>query len=191
MKVILASASARRHELLKRLIEDFSIVVSDFDEEKVHFAGSCEEYVKEISRGKASEVAARNKDGAIVIGCDTIVSFEDKVLGKPKNAEDAFEMLKRLSCSKHQVFSGITVINTKTGLTISEAVKTDVIFSHISDEEALKYIKTGEPMDKAGAYGIQGLGGVFVEEIHGCFYNVVGLPINKLKKMLGEIGVNL
>lgn len=191
MKLILASASERRHELLKRLTSDFEIMISGYDEEKVIFEGDCSEYVKKISTGKAEDIAAKLKGDFLVLGCDTIVAFDGKVLGKPKDKEDAKRMLMMLSGGVHQVYSGITLYHTASGKIVSDYVKTDVKFSHISEKEVDKYIETGEPMDKAGAYGIQGYGGVFVEEIHGCYYNVVGLPLNRLNCLLKDMGVNL
>lgn len=186
MKVILASASARRHELLERVVKDFDIIVSDFDEEAVIFDGDFSKYVIELSKGKALDVAEKNQKDLVVIGCDTIVAFEDKVLGKPKDEVEAYNILKSLSGHTHKVFSGVTIVQLGTNKIVSEAICTEVKFSEISDEDIENYIATNEPMDKAGAYGIQGYGGVFVEEIHGCYYNVVGLPINKLKSMLKE-----
>ena len=191
MELILASASERRKELLKRLTSDFDIIISNFNEEEVAFEGNCGEFVKKLAEGKAKEVASTAHKGKIVIGCDTIVSYNGKVLGKPKDEEDAFSMLKLLSGNVHEVYSGITLINTNTMEVISDYVCTKVKFSKLKDEEIRDYIATKEPMDKAGAYGIQGFGGVFVEEIHGCYYNVVGLPLNKLMHMLKEMGVNL
>lgn len=191
MKLVLASASERRQELLRRITSNFDIIVSNFDEERVGFQGSCGEYVMNLAQGKAEDVAHKVNNGAIVIGCDTIVSFKEHVLGKPKNKSEAFSMLRLLSGSIHQVYSGIAVIDTKTKNVKIDYVCTDVKFSSLSDEEIRNYIATGEPMDKAGAYGIQGFGGVFVEEITGDYYNVVGLPLNKLNKMLKEMGVNL
>lgn len=191
MKLVLASASERRQELLRRITSNFDIIVSNFDEEKVGFQGSCGEYVMNLAQGKAEDVAHKVNNGAIVIGCDTIVSFKEHVLGKPKNESEAFSMLKLLNGSIHQVYSGIAVIDTKTKNVKIDYVCTDVKFSSLSDEEIRNYIATGEPRDKAGAYGIQGFGGVFVEEITGDYYNVVGLPLNKLNKMLKEMGVNL
>jgi len=191
VNVVLASASKRRQELLERLIDKFQILTSDFDEETVHFGGSCSEYVMNLSFEKANNVAEKLKEAAIVIGCDTIVAFEGIILGKPKDYDDAFRMLKMLSGKDHQVYSGVTLINTETKKVKQDFVLTEVKFSELSHEEIKKYIKSGEPMDKAGSYGIQGLGGVFVEGIHGCYYNVVGLPLNKLKNMLMGMGVNL
>ncbi|MDO5516527.1 MAG: Maf-like protein [Clostridium sp.] len=188
MKIILASASERRQELLSRIIDDFDIMVSNFDENTVIFNGSIDNYVKEISIGKALEVKERLDSDAIIISADTVVTFNDRILGKPKDKEDAFQMLKSLQGRSHKVYTGVTVINTKKNLIQQESVSTEVTFSKISDDEILKYIETGEPLDKAGAYGIQGKGGVFVESINGCYYNVVGLPLNKLKAMIEKIG---
>lgn len=187
MKIVLASASARRQELLSRLVRDFEIVVSDFDEGKVLFEGDIDRYVKEIALGKALDVKEKLSSNAIIISADTIVTLENRILGKPKDEDDAFNMIKLLQGRKHLVYSGVAVINTATNVIKQESLATEVTFSKISDNEILEYIKTGEPLDKAGAYGIQGMGGVFVEEIKGCYYNVVGLPLNKLKSMLKEV----
>lgn len=191
MDVVLASSSPRRQELLKRLVKNFEIIESDFDEGSLVFNGNCPDFVMLSSFGKASDVAKKLTMPSIVIGCDTIVSFERKVLGKPVDCNDAFSMLKMLSGNVHQVYSGITLINTETNKMMQDFVLTDVKFSKLDDKEIKLYIDTGEPMDKAGAYGIQGYGGVFVEEIRGCYYNVVGLPLNKLKKMMKGMGVDL
>ncbi|HCW53690.1 MAG TPA: septum formation inhibitor Maf [Clostridium sp.] len=187
MKIILASASERRQELLSRVFEKFDIMVSDFDESTVVFNNDVAEYVKEISNGKALEVKERITDDAIIISADTVVTFNGKILGKPKDKNEAFQMLKSLQGGSHIVYTGITVINTKKDIVKQESVATEVTFSKISDDEIKKYIETGEPLDKAGAYGIQGKGGVFVEKINGCYYNVVGLPLNRLKAIIEEI----
>ena len=191
MNVVLASASARRQELLKRLVEDYQVIVSDFDESSIQFNNDCGSYVMELARGKALSVARGLNSASLVIGCDTIVAYGGSVLGKPLDREDAFSMLKMLSGKKHQVYSGIALVNRSSGQVMSDYVMTEVKFDQLSDDEIRGYIATGEPMDKAGAYGIQGHGGVFVEEIHGCYYNVVGLPLNKLKNMIKGMGVNL
>ncbi|MBX9136555.1 MULTISPECIES: Maf-like protein [unclassified Clostridium] len=187
MKFILASASERRKELLSRIVKDFEVRVSDFDEESVHVNEDIEEYVKILSEGKAKSVALNYSSDSIIIGADTIVVIDNKVLGKPKDKNDAFRMLKSLSNNVHRVYSGVTVINNSTKVIKSECLYTEVYFSELSDEEIWKYIDTGECLDKAGAYGIQGFGGVFVKSINGCYYNVVGLPLNLLNKMIKEI----
>lgn len=191
MKIILASASERRVELLGRLVADFSVIVSNFDEDSIPFKGDFGSYVIELSKGKAFSVADMVKEEAMIIACDTIVAVEDSVLGKPSSKEDAILMLERLSGRAHQVYSGLTVLNTKSGEIKSDYVKTDVKFSKLTKSQIEKYVESGEPMDKAGAYGIQGYGGVFVEEINGCYYSVVGLPLNKLHFILRGMGVNL
>ena len=198
MKLILASASERRNELLKRITEDFCVIVSDFNEGEILFRGECHRYVMEIARGKAQATASKIMadftgfdEDVIIIGCDTIVSCNEKVLGKPKDEEDAFKMLRLLSGKTHEVYSGIALIQPKLDIIKDEFVCTKVKFATLSDKEIIQYIKTKEPMDKAGAYGIQGYGGVFVEEIHGCYYNVMGLPLNKLNFMLKGMGGNL
>lgn len=191
MDLILASASERRHELLKRITQDFTIIISDFDEESIVFEGDCEEYVKELAKGKAISVSNGLTKDAIIIGCDTVVFFDNKVLGKPKNREEAYKMLSDLSGKTHQVYSGLAIYDTRSDSLLLTSVKTEVKFSELTQRVIDTYIDSGEPMDKAGAYGIQGLGGIFVEEIHGCYYNVVGLPINKLSSMLRDMGVNL
>lgn len=191
MEIILASASARRQELIKRLTNDFNVIISDFDENTIKFKDDCGLYVMDIAEGKASEVKSRVKNQAIIIGCDTIVAFNGKILGKPKDDEDAFNTLKMLSGNVHEVYSGLAVLDSTSGNIKRDFVCTKVKFSPMSDEQIKKYIETGEHKDKAGSYGIQGYGGIFVEEIHGCYYNVVGLPLNKLSKMLRGMGVNL
>ena len=187
MKYILASASERRQELLHRIVNDFDIVISNFDEDSVKKRESIEEYVIELAEGKAKEVVKNIDKDAIVIAADTIVALDNKILGKPKDEDHAFEMLKLLSGRNHRVYSAVVVINTENGKVEKECVYTEVKFSDITDEEIREYIKTGEPLDKAGSYGIQGNGGIFVEKINGCYYNVVGLPLNILNKMIKRV----
>lgn len=192
MKIVLASASSRRRELLKRLTENFEVIASNFDERSVQFDGNCSSYVMKLAQGKAKNVCSKLKNSnSIIIGCDTVVFFKGKILGKPCNVEDAFNMLKSLSGNEHKVYSGIAIIDKSSNKIIKDSVCTRVVFSKIDDRHINEYLKTGEYRDKAGAYGIQGLGGIFVKEIHGCYYNVVGLPLNKLYNMLSEVGLNL
>lgn len=187
MKYILASASERRQELLHRIVNDFEVIVSDFDEDSVKIRENIEEYVIELAEGKATDVRKNVNTDAIIIAADTIVTLDNKILGKPKDENHAFEMLKLLSGKTHRVYSAIVVINTKNENIEKQCSYTEVKFSQITDEEIKDYIKTGEPLDKAGSYGIQGFGGVFVEKINGCYYNVVGLPLNVLNKMIKNI----
>ena len=187
MKYILASASDRRKELLSRIVDEFEVIVSNFDEESVKFEGKVDEYVKALSEGKANEVINRfPKEKGIIIASDTIVVIDNCILGKPKDEKDAFNMIKKLSGRAHEVYSSITVINTMNGFKETRALATKVYFSYLSDKEILEYINKNESLDKAGAYGIQGFGGVLVEKIEGCYYNVMGLPINMLNKMLNK-----
>ncbi|MEG1482488.1 Maf-like protein [Clostridium sp.] len=187
MKYILASASARRQELLKRIVKDFDIIVSDFDENIIKFKGSIDKYVEDIALGKAKAILSDAGNDSIIISADTVVSYKGEILGKPKDKEDAFRMLTMLSGNTHEVYSGVCIINTKTNEILTDSFKTVVAFSEISDEDKLNYIESGSPLDKAGSYGIQDEGGVFVEGINGCYYNVVGLPLNKVKEMLKKI----
>lgn len=187
MKFILASASARRQELLKRIITDFDIVVSEFEEKNVEFKGDVNRYVEEIALGKANAILNNISDDSIIISADTVVSFNNNILGKPKDEEDAFKMLKMLSGKTHEVYSAVCVINNKTKDIICDSFKTEVTFSEISDDRIKKYIESGSPLDKAGSYGIQDEAGVFVESIKGDYYNVVGLPLNGTYKMIERI----
>lgn len=187
LKYILASASERRQELLHRIVEKFEIIVSGFDEDSVRIRENTEEYVTLLAEGKALDVIKNIKEDAIVIAADTIVTLDGNILGKPKNEDHAFEMLKQLSGRTHRVYSAVVVINTANKRVDKKCLCTEVKFSEITDAEITKYIKTREPLDKAGAYGIQGYGGVFVEKINGCYYNVVGLPLNTLNNMIKHI----
>lgn len=191
--IILASASQRRQELLKRILENFQIIVSDFDESSIPFKNNIPSYVMNLAEGKARSVSKKimDQDNNLIIGCDTIVAFNNRILGKPKDKKDAFEMLQALSGNEHEVYSGLAILDVKSNKIIKDFVCTKVKFSKLTSLQIEKYVNTGDPMDKAGAYGIQGKAGVFVENINGCYYNVVGLPLNKLNSMLMEMGVNL
>lgn len=188
MKIILASASERRKELLERITKEFEIIVSEFDESNVLYNNRIEEYVEELAYKKAESVSYECDENSLIIGCDTIVFHKGKILGKPKDKEEAFNMLISLSGDYHFVYTGVAIINNKSKEISKFNVSSKVLFSTLTEDEILSYIDSGEPMDKAGSYGIQGLGGVFVEEIQGCYYNIVGLPINKLHRMLKDIG---
>ena len=185
LKFILASASERRKDLLSRIVSNFEVKISNFDEEKVEVSTNIENYVKTLAEGKAKDVALNCDNDSIIIGADTIVVIGNNILGKPKDKNHAFEMLKLLSNNVHRVYSGVAVINNQKNIMKSECLYTEVYFSEISDDEIWRYIESGECLDKAGAYGIQGYGGVFAEKINGCYYNVVGLPLNLLNKPAG------
>ena len=191
MKVILASKSPRRVEILEKIVKEFEVVQSNFDENTIDFKGDIEKYVKDLSRNKAIEVSKRLNEPSIVIAADTVVFQDGKVLEKPKNEEDAFSMLSSLSGNTHKVYSGICLINTYDDTVVTDCDCTEVRFSELNPRQIRNYINSGEPMDKAGAYGIQGLGGAFVERIEGCYYNVMGLPLNKLYKALENYDITI
>ncbi|ELC8371679.1 Maf-like protein [Clostridium perfringens] len=191
MKVILASKSPRRVEILEKIVKEFEVVQSNFDENTIDFKGDVENYVKDLSRNKAIEVSKRLNEPSIVIAADTVVFQNGKVLEKPKSEEDAFSMLSSLSGNTHKVYSGICLINTYDDTVVTDCDCTEVKFSELNPRQIRNYINSGEPMDKAGAYGIQGLGGAFVERIEGCYYNVMGLPLNKLYKALENYDITI
>lgn len=189
MDIILASASPRRRELLERMgIEKFDIIVSDVDE-TLEEGLSPAEQVERLSRLKAGAVAAEAADpDALIIAADTVVTLDGAILGKPADKEDAFRMLSALSGVRHHVYTGVTVMQGEKVLTRHEATSVD--FRPLEPEEVESYIATGECMDKAGAYGIQGYGCLLVEGINGDYYNVMGLPVVCLAQMLKEFGVD-
>ena len=180
--LILASGSPRRKEILDTMGLKFSVDVSDADES---FAGTPEEMVLELSRRKALAVASRHS-GAMILAADTLV-FGDEVLGKPHSAEEAKRMLAELSGSWHSVYTGVTMIDTRSGKTLSRADVTRVHFVALTAQDIDAYVATGEPLDKAGAYGIQGRGGMFIDRIEGSYSNVVGLPMALVRSMLLEL----
>ena len=187
MKVILASGSPRRKELLEMLGLEFEIHPAK-GEEKADAGMSPEKLVCALAGAKAAEVAVEYPD-ALIIAADTIVWAENEVLGKPKNEADAVRMLKLLSGRSHKVYTGLAVSRgDKTELAAEE---TEVIFRVLDEDEINAYVATGEPLDKAGAYGIQGKASVFVEGIKGDYYNVMGLPLCRLGEILRSIGVRL
>lgn len=188
MKIVLASASPRRKQLLSQMGLEFEVVPSDIDE-KLPADLPYEEAVQELAFKKASHVASLIDGHRLVIGADTIV-VKDEVLGKPKDKDDACEILYRLQGQSHEVITGLAVVDNLTGKFKKSFEKTIVEMVPLSMEEIEQYVLTGEPMDKAGAYGIQGLAGIFISRIIGCYYNVVGLPIHRLWMMLKEFGVN-
>jgi septum formation protein len=188
-RFILASSSPRRIELLRALNMDFDIIPSNYEENIIQKPPH--ELVCEFARSKAMDVAKNLSMDKVIISADTIVYKDDEILGKPKSRVEAYKMLKKLSGSSHSVITGICVIDKKSGKIFEDYEETVVFFKVLTDIEINDYINSGEPMDKAGAYGIQGLGGIFVEKIEGCYFNVVGLPVFKLNKLLGKMGVNL
>ncbi|MGM0603120.1 MAG: Maf family protein [Bacillota bacterium] len=181
-KLVLASASPRREELLKQLKLKFTIVPSRIDESQFDNLKPVD-MVEKLAFAKAEAVSNLVED-TIIIAADTVVVYQDKVLNKPKDAEDAKNMLSTLSGKEHQVITAVALINSETDEYLVEHNITSVFMEEISGEEIDKYIETGEPMGKAGAYAIQGFGALFVREIKGSYYSVVGLPLNQLSKML-------
>ena len=183
LPLILASGSPRRRELLDVMGLTYTVETPDVDES---FSGRPSETVMEISRRKAAAVAARHSD-SIIIAADTLV-FADGALGKPHTPERAKEMLRSLAGNWHHVYTGITVINTRSGRVLRNVDKTRVHLVPMTEQEIDAYVATGEPLDKAGAYGIQGMGGMFVDRIDGSYSNVVGLPMSMLRIMLAQVG---
>ncbi len=187
MKIVLASQSPRRKELLGRMGLEFVTQASKIDESA--FDGlEARELVATLSREKAQWIAKQLDGETLVIGADTVVVRDGAALGKPKDAEDAVAMLLSLSGRDHQVCTGVTVCRGDRVLTQVE--ETQVTFRDLTEAEVRQYVSTGEPMDKAGAYGIQGLGGLLVEGIRGDYSNVVGLPVCRLGQMLKDFGVD-
>jgi septum formation protein len=183
-KIVLASKSPRRKKLLEQIELDFDIVVSNVEED---ISGDLppEMICCSIALDKARDVAQRLTEPSIVIGADTIVVLDNKVLGKPKNKVEAADMLRALSGNSHYVYTGLAFIDTTKGTEKTVYEKTKVQFRKLTDNEIHSYIGTGSPMDKAGAYGIQDdFGAVFVSRIEGCYYNVVGLPLQLFFKVL-------
>ena len=187
MKIILASQSPRRRELLERMgITDFEVIPAR-GEEIATRSLTPDQLVEELSRNKCAEVAAAHPDD-LIIAADTVVTVNNRVLGKPRNEEDAARMLTALSGRLNMVYTGVTV--SLSGETVTEHEITSVRFRALTQADIIRYIATGEPMDKAGAYGIQGYGCVLVEGISGDYYNAMGLPVCRLAKMLARFGVD-
>ena len=187
MELILASPSPRRKELLEKIGLPFTVQPAKGEERITQKSPAA--VVMELSRQKAEEIAAAQTGDCIIIGADTVVARGDKIMGKPKDAADAKQMLRSIADDCHQVYTGVTLIRTGAhpqSVTFQE--KTDVFLYPISDAELDAYIASGDPMDKAGAYGIQGDFAIYVKRIAGDYYNVVGLPIGRvyqeLKRML-------
>lgn len=187
-EIILASASPRRRELLSNMGLDFSVVVTDADESSVDRNVAPHIYVQELALLKAASAAKaslKNKDG-IIISADTVVVHNGEILGKPSDETDAERMLHALSGETHQVYTGFCVLRLKDAYTVCKSVCTNVTFKELSDEKIRGYVESGEPMDKAGAYGIQGLGAMLVDRIEGDYFNVVGLPVSALADILEQ-----
>jgi septum formation protein len=187
--IILASASPRRKEIFEKTGLKFGIDASRY-EEKTGIGLKPNDLAKFLSREKAREVARRHKN-ALVIAADTIVVLRGRVFGKPSDREEAKKMLSFFSGKTHSVITGFTIIDTASKKELSGSIRSKVFFKRLTEDEIEAYIGSGEPLDKAGAYGIQGLGAVLIKRIEGDFFNVMGLPLNALAESLKKFGVNV
>lgn len=187
--IILASASPRRSELLRTLGIEFDVVVSDADESAVDASGVTPDvYVQELALIKAAASAKRvlKDKKAVIIAADTVVVNNGRILGKPGDAQEAFDMLSALSGHGHMVYTGCCVMRIRDGKTVCRCSSAEVYFKELSEDRIWRYIATGEPADKAGAYGIQGLGGTLAERIDGDYQSIVGLSVSALADMLED-----
>ena len=184
MRIILASKSPRRREILENTKVRFSIKESQIDE-TIKLNESPKDTVKRLAYEKALDVAKNNED-ALVIGADTVVVIDDKILGKPKDETEAYNMIKLLSGKTHYVITGFALINLSLNKKIVDCQISQVTFKELSEATIKDYIQTKESLDKAGAYGIQGYGGLLVKNIQGDYFNIVGLPISKISDLLKD-----
>ena len=185
-KIILASNSPRRKELLKKIGLEFDVIPSNYEEKLSDNIFSYKK-IENLALNKAKDVAERIKEDAIIIAADTVVVLNKKILGKPHSKQEAREMITNLSGKTHEVITSIAMINTHNHKTLIKSTSTKVKFRKIEAEEIEKYINTNEPYDKAGAYAAQGLAAIFIEKIEGCFNNVVGISVFETDRMLKEI----
>ncbi len=186
-ELVLASASKRRRVLLEQLGLKFKVFPSQVEEDLTSYTSprSC---VLEMASSKVQDVAERISEEALIIGADTVIYFEDRIIGKPAGREEAAELLYSLSDSCHQVWTGMVVLNTARDQSRQYLQRTDVFFRRLKESEIDHYLESDEPWDKAGAYAIQGMGAAFVKRIEGCFYTVVGLPLGGLMPLLYSLG---
>ncbi|MBR4002821.1 MAG: septum formation inhibitor Maf [Clostridia bacterium] len=188
MEIILASKSPRRKELLSTIVNDFKIIESTFDESSIKI-NNPKKLVKALAQGKCEKVFNETTGVRCVIGADSIVVVNNKVLGKPKTEEKAKEMLRLISGTKHQVLTGMCIKYTFDNELVSQlsfVCSSTVYFKKLDEKEIEEYVNSKEPLDKAGAYAIQGLAGKFVEKINGSFHNIVGLPVAQLYSVLKQ-----
>jgi len=188
-RIILASASPRRAQLLRQIGVDFELAPGQI-QERPHPDEAPPDYITRIARAKVIAIA-RKRDSGLVIGADTIVVLDGRMLGKPEDENAARNMLRQLSGKWHAVMTGVALYDVATRQEVADFDKTLVKFAQLNDREIEWYLKTGEPMDKAGAYGIQGFGGLLVEEIAGNYYNVVGLPLPLVYRLARRLGYSL
>lgn len=190
MKLVLASASPRRAQILRDAGFTFEVIPAHVDETRLP-RESAPDYVSRVASSKARRVAqslAAKKERALVIGADTVVVVGRHIIGKPRDAADARRILRLLSGKTHKVLTGVSVVSVPSGKEVQYVETTLVQFLRLSDADIREYLATGEPFDKAGAYGIQGAGGRFVRRIEGCYFNVMGLPLSRVWTMLRDAG---
>lgn len=187
-RIVLASKSPRRRQLLEQIGLEFEIRESEYEEDMAAMADPVE-LVKFLALNKAKAVAQHYSD-AIVIGADTFVIFDNQFIGKPKDKDDARRMLRLLSGQTNNIITGFAVIDTATGRVVNGFDRADVTIRELTDEDIENYIETGEPLDKAGAFGIQGVGAVIVEKVDGDYHNIMGLPLSKIYAILKEFGID-
>ena len=193
-KIVLASKSPRRHELLEMVNVDHVVITGDCEENLTEPDPAA--FVTALSERKAEAVLERIQkgnvpdqtfpDGAVIVGADTIVCLDGTILGKPADAEDAVRMLQSLSGKRHTVYTGVTLIDSLRGKHVSFCEQTDVFFYSVTEEEIRAYVNTGDPLDKAGSYGIQGPGAFLVKRLEGDYYTVVGFPIARFLQILKD-----
>lgn len=188
-KIVLASKSPRRRELLRQIGLDFVVDVSEIDEDKISHASPLG-LAKNLSKVKAEKIAKKHKD-AIIIAADTLIVLNNEIIGKPKDKEDAKKMLQKLSGKTHFVITGFTIHDSRSKKEITKALTSKVKFKKMTEKEINDYVETEEPLDKAGGYGIQDKGAVFIEKVEGDFFNVVGLPVFTLSEILKKFGINI
>ncbi|CEJ72551.1 Maf-like protein [[Clostridium] sordellii] len=190
MNIILASGSPRRREILANTNAKFDVLTSDVDERIFKFEEPTQ-LVLRLAFEKCMDIAINNPE-SLVIGADTIVVLDNEILGKPKNEDEAFDMLSKLSNREHQVITGMSIVNIENNKKIVDYTISNVKFKNLTDQDIRDYISTGECLDKAGSYGIQGYGALLVKEIQGDYFNIVGLPISKLSDILkSNFNINL
>ena len=193
-KIILASSSPRRKEIADQMGLEYEIIPSNYEEDMT-LRLEPKDLVKTLALGKAKEVANRQEKKeeteAIVIGIDTFITYNKKLLGKPKSINEARKMLKMISGKIIKAYTGVAIIDIKNKNEMIDYDITEIMLADLTDIEIDNYINTGEPLDKAGAIGIQALGSIFIKKINGCFSGAVGLPENKIYNMISKMGVNI
>ncbi len=189
-KIILASASPRRKKLLEKINLKFEVIPSTV-EENIKDEKFSSELIEQLALEKARDVAQKVKEPSVIIGSDTVVVLNKKILGKPTDKQDAFNMLKMLSGKTHQVISAIAIIDTESNKEFTDHVSSNVTFKPLTNDEINNYLATSEPYDKAGSYAIQGYAGAFIKSISGCYTNIVGISTYKLVEMLQLVNIQV